>query len=227
MDNTIPRCVAESLGLPCFDGGMVLEGGAIEVNGQGQLLTTEAVLMNPNRNPDYGKADVEARLKDFLGVEEIWWLGEGIEGDDTDGHVDDIARFVKDERIVLAWECDSKSVNHRVLHDNRERLKDFRGKAGSRLEVIEIPLPKIDEVPGWRLPVLPASYVNFLMVNAAVLVSVFGHRKHDVQACGILGELLPGREIIPVPCLDFVREGGAIHCLSQQQPVPASAASVA
>ncbi len=218
LDNEIPRRIAASLGLSRRDAGMVLEGGAIEVNGRGQLLTTEAVLLNPNRNPDLGRADVEARLRDVLGMKDVFWLGRGIEGDDTGGHVDDVVRFVDDATVVLSWEADSQSANHRVLHENRERLQDFRTPEGARLEIIEIPLPQLAEVPGWRLPVLPASYVNFLILNTAVLVPVFGHKKRDTDACGILGELFSGREIVPVFSRDLVHEGGAVHCLSQQQP---------
>lgn len=218
LDNQIPGHIAKALDLPKFDGGMVLEGGSIEVNSCGQLLTTEAVLLNPNRNPDLSQAEIESQLRSKLGVQEFFWLGQGIEGDDTDGHIDDLARFVNDSTLVLSWEKDANSPNHRTLHENRERLQDFRTPDGSNTEVIEIPLPQPCEVPGWRLPVLPASYVNFLFLNTAVLVPTFGQRKHDIKAAGILGELIPDREIIPVPCLDLVREGGALHCISQQQP---------
>lgn len=222
LDNTIPRRVGETLGLPCVDGGMVLEGGAIEVNGQGQLLTTEAVLLNANRNPEWGREEIESRLRGYLGVNEVFWLGEGIEGDDTGGHIDDVARFVSDETLVLSWEPKSGNANSRILHENRERLEDFRTFAGSRPEVIEIPMPRLSEVPDWRLPVLPATYVNFLIVNDAVIVPVFGDRERDRQACGMLGELFPGRRVHPFSCLDFVHEGGAIHCLTQQQPAVVS-----
>ncbi|MGY8689668.1 MAG: agmatine deiminase family protein, partial [Verrucomicrobiales bacterium] len=150
--------------------------------------------------------------------QEIIWLGQGIEGDDTDGHIDDVARFVSDSTIVLSWEKNSKSPNHRILHENRERLQDVRTPDGSKMEIIEVPLPKIDEVPGWRLPVLPANYVNFLILNTAVIVPVFGHKKSDTLGCGIIGELFGDREIIPLQCLDIVHEGGALHCISQQQP---------
>lgn len=218
LDNTIPSQIAETLELPLFQSDMVLEGGSIEVNSRGQLLTTEAVLLNPNRNPDLGRYEIEARLKETLGITEVNWLGQGIEGDDTDGHIDDIARFVDDTTIVLSWERDNKNSNHRMLHENRERLQDMRTPEGSKFEIIEIPLPQACEVPGWRLPVLPASYVNFLILNTAVLVPTFDQKRGDTQGCGILGELFPGREIIPISCLDIVEEGGALHCISQQQP---------
>ena len=218
LDNAIPTRIAGTLELPLFESGMILEGGSIEVNSRGQLLTTEAVLLNPNRNPDLGREEIEVRLKDSLGIVEIVWLGQGIEGDDTDGHIDDVARFIDDTTIVLSWERDNKSLNHRILHENRERLQDMRTPEGSKLEIIEIPLPKACELPGWRLPVLPASYVNFLILNTAVLVPTFNQKRGDMEGCGILGELFPDREIVPIPCLDIVEEGGALHCISQQQP---------
>lgn len=218
LDDAIPERIATTLDLPRFDASMILEGGSIEVNTLGQLLTTEAVLLNPNRNPDLDRSEIEKRLKEMLGMSEIIWLREGIEGDDTDGHIDDIARFVDDTTIVLSWERQNDSPNHRVLHENRERLQDARTPSGSKFEIIEIDLPKACEAPGWRLPVLPASYVNFLILNTAVLVPVFGQKRGDTQGCGILGELFPNREIIPISCLDIVHEGGALHCISQQQP---------
>jgi len=218
LDDTIPSRIAETLGMACFEGGMILEGGAIELNGLGQLLTTEAVLLNPNRNPDLSKDEVEARLRAFLGVREIFWLGEGIEGDDTGGHIDDIARFVDDRTLVISRERDGRRANHRILEENRERLEGFRLPDGSRPEIVELDLPEACLAPGWRLPVLPASYVNFLILNGAVLVPVFGQGKADRQALGLLGELFSGREIVPVEALELVREGGAIHCISQQQP---------
>lgn len=217
QDDQIPARISEALGLPRFEAGMILEGGSIEINGHGQLLTTEAVLLNPNRNPELSRDEIEQRLRSFLGASEVLWLGQGIEGDDTDGHIDDLARFVDDETIVYVWE--KSGPNHRVLAENRERLEDFRTPSGSRFELIPVELPEACEVPGWRLPVLPASYVNFLVVNGGVLVPVFGQEKRDRNACGLLGELFRDREIVPVEAIDIVREGGAVHCISQQQPV--------
>ncbi|MCF7733900.1 MAG: agmatine deiminase family protein [Akkermansiaceae bacterium] len=218
LDNAIPGCIAEALKLPCFPGGMILEGGAIEVNGAGHLLTTEAVLLNPNRNPHLGRGEIEQRLRDGLGVSEIFWLRRGIEGDDTDGHIDDLARFV-DERTILACVApDRQSANHAVLAENLAALRGFRDSGGRGFEVLEIPLPEACEVPGWRLPVLPASYVNFLIVNGGVLVPVFRQGRNDDRALGMIRELFPGREVVGVDCLELVEEGGTLHCISQQQP---------
>lgn len=218
LDDTIPGRIAEALKLPCFPGGMILEGGAIEVNGAGHLLTTEAVLLNPNRNPQLGRGEIEQRLRDGLGVSEICWLRRGIEGDDTDGHIDDLARFVDERTILACVERDRQSANHAVLAENLAALRGFRDAGGRGFEVLEIPLPEACEVPGWRLPVLPASYVNFLVVNGGVLVPVFRQGRNDDRALGMIRELFPGREVVGIDCLELVEEGGALHCISQQQP---------
>lgn len=218
LDNTIPQRIASALKLPRFDGGMILEGGAIEINGKGQLLTTEAVMLNPNRNPHLSKAEIEQRLRDFLGVQDICWLKQGIEGDDTDGHIDDLARFTDEATIVACVDHDRSSENHAVLADNFARLKEFTGSNGKPFELVEIGLPEACEVPGWRLPQLPASYVNFLIVNGGVLVPTFRQHKNDDRALGILRELFSDREVIGIDCLDLVEEGGTLHCISQQQP---------
>jgi agmatine deiminase len=197
---------------------MILEGGAIEVNGRGQLLTTEAVLLNPNRNPHLSREETEQKLRDTLGVSEILWLRQGIEGDDTDGHIDDLARFTNEDTILACQEPDTSSPNHAPLADNTHRLKNFLTPAGRPYEILPIHLPQACEIPGWRLPVLPASYVNFLILNHAVLVPTFRQRKNDDRALGIIAEQFAGREIIAIDCLDLVQEGGTLHCISQQQP---------
>ena len=218
LDNAIPGRIAEALGMRRFAGGMILEGGAIEVNGAGHLLTTEAVLLNPNRNPQLDRGQIEQLLRDGLGVAEILWLARGIEGDDTDGHIDDLARFIDERTIVACVERDARSPNHRVLADNLARLRTFPAPGGGPFEVVEIPLPDACAVPGWRLPLLPASYVNFLIVNDGVLVPTFRQPKNDDRALGMLRELFPGRRVHGIDCLDLVEEGGTLHCISQQQP---------
>ena len=218
LDNTIPARIAAALGLPRFGGGMILEGGAIEVNGAGHLLTTEAVLLNPNRNPNLRRTEIEQKLRDGLGVREILWLRQGIEGDDTDGHIDDLARFTDERTILACVDRDRGSPNHAVLSENLATLKNFHGPGGRPFEVVEIPLPAACEVPGWRLPVLPASYVNFLIVNGGVLVPTFRQSRNDGHALGLIREMFPGREVAGIDCLDLVEEGGTLHCISQQQP---------
>lgn len=218
LDNAIPAKIATSLGKRIFQGGMILEGGAIEINGAGQLLTTEAVLLNPNRNSRLGREEIEQLLRDGLGVSEILWLKQGIEGDDTDGHIDDLARFVDENTVLACVDRNSESPNQSILEDNLARLKSFLGPNGRPFETVKIPLPEACEVPGWRLPVLPASYVNFFIVNGGVLVPTFRQGKNDDRALGIIRELFPDREIVGIDCLDLVEEGGTLHCISQQQP---------
>jgi agmatine deiminase len=218
LDDAIPSRVAAALGKRVFKQDMILEGGAIEINGAGQLLTTEAVLLNPNRNPRLGKEEIEQRLRDGLGVSEILWLKQGIEGDDTDGHIDDLARFVDEETILACIDVSGSTENRKVLADNLGRLRDFQSPKKRPFEIIEIPLPEACEVPGWRLPVLPASYVNVLIVNGGVLVPTFRQGRNDDRALGMVRELFPGREVVGIDCLDLVEEGGTLHCISQQQP---------
>lgn len=218
LDDSIPRQVADKLGMKRFEGGMILEGGAIEINGAGQLLTTEAVLLNANRNPHLSREEIERNLREGLGVQDILWLKEGIEGDDTDGHIDDLARFVDPSTILACVENDRGSPNHAILNDNLRHLRSFADGSGRGFEVVEMPLPEACQVPGWRLPVLPASYVNFLIVNGGVLVPIFRQRKNDDRALGMLRELFPDREVVGIDCLDLVEEGGTLHCISQQQP---------
>lgn len=217
-DNNIPWRIADSLGSRIFKGGMILEGGAIEINGAGQLLTTEAVLLNPNRNPKLHREEIEDLLRKGLGVSEILWLKQGIEGDDTDGHIDDLARFVDETTVLACVDKEETSPNKAILQDNLSRLKSFHGPNNRPFDVVEIPLPEACEVPGWRLPVLPASYVNFLIVNGGVLVPTFRQARNDDRALGMIRELFHGREVVGIDCLDLVEEGGTLHCISQQQP---------
>lgn len=218
LDDAIPSRVAAALGKRSFKQDMILEGGAIEINGAGQLLTTEAVLLNPNRNPHLERGEIEQRLRDGLGVSEILWLKQGIEGDDTDGHIDDLVRFVDDETLLACIDVSGTTENRKVLEDNLGRLKSFHSPKGRPFELVEIPLPEACEVPGWRLPVLPASYVNFLIVNGGVLVPTFRQARNDDRALGMVRELFPGRQVVGIDCLDLVEEGGTLHCISQQQP---------
>ena len=219
QDDAIPGRIAATLGKRSFKQDMILEGGAIEINGAGQLLTTEAVLLNKNRNPHLDRETIEQNLREGLGVSEILWLREGIVGDDTDGHIDDLARFTNEETILACIDPAGSSENRQVLAENLSRLKSFLSPKGRAFEVLEIPLPEACEVPGWRLPVLPASYVNFLIVNGGVLVPTFRQGKNDDRALGMIRELFHGREVIGIDCLDLVEEGGTLHCISQQQPL--------
>lgn len=218
LDNAIPEKAAAVLGLERFTSQMILEGGAIETNGKGLLITTEAVLLNKNRNPKMSKADVEKELKGMLGVDTVFWLKEGIEGDDTDGHVDDLVRFIREDAVVCMVEPKDSDPNHRVLKDIRERLDDLKAPDGSKMEIIEIEMPQPVEVKDWRLSRLPASYANFLILNNAVLMPIFGQKKKDALAEDILVENFPGREVIPVTSKDLIMEGGALHCIAMHEP---------
>lgn len=214
-DNRIPSRVARALGMRRFEPGVILEGGSIDVNGAGCLLTTEACLLNRNRNPELSRNEIEDRLRRFLGAETVYWLGDGIEGDDTDGHVDDLTRFFGPEGIVTAVERNKKDVNYAALHENRERLKSLRTPAGGRFKVVELPMPAPVGTPGHRLP---ASYANFLILNGAVLMPAFRQPRRDREAAEILASCFRGREIVPIDCTELVWGLGTLHCISQQQP---------
>jgi agmatine deiminase len=214
-DNAIPGRIAAALKLRRFRPGMVLEGGSIDVNGADAVLTTEAVLLNPNRNPWLTRAEIEQRLRDFLGVKLVHWLGDGIVGDDTDGHVDDLARFFSTDGIVTAVESNRKDINYPMLSDNLDRLKSLRNAAGRRYRIVELPMPK----PVYReARRLPATYANFLVLNGAVLMPTFRQPRSDARAAAILASCFPGREIVPIDCVDLVWGRGTLHCISQQQP---------
>jgi agmatine deiminase len=220
LDRQVGRQMAEALGVPRYaKPGVVLEGGSIEVDGEGALLTTEQCLLNPNRNPSLTRADIERLLRDCFGVREILWLSEGIEGDDTDGHIDDLTRFVGSATVVTVVEPNRADPNHAPLAANR-RLLDSMSVGGRPLTVIELPCPEPQFLEEQRLP---ASYANFYIANGAVLVPTFGCPADDA-ACGILGECFPDRRIVPVDCRVLIAGLGALHCLTQQVPaVPAFA----
>jgi agmatine deiminase len=216
LDNKIPGRIAQKLGLRRFANRMVLEGGSIDVNGRGLLLTSEQCLLNKNRNPRLFRSDIEQNLKDYLGVERVLWLGEGIVGDDTDGHIDDITRFYKADGIVTCVEPNKRDPNHRYLADNLERLRGFRTPAGRKFDLVELPMPQPIAVGGQRVP---ASYANFLVINGAVLVPQFRQQKPDAAARAIIGDCFPGREVVPIDCADLIWGLGTLHCISQQQPL--------
>jgi agmatine deiminase len=221
-DARTPSRAARALGvplLPAVHAGreVVLEGGAIDVNGRGTLLATEECLLDPQvqvRNPGFGRVDYQAVFRDLLGAPNTIWLGRGIAGDDTHGHVDDLCRFVDARTIVLCREPDGGDPNHAPLEENRERLEGARLEDGARPEVVFLPMPAPLFLDGQRLP---ASYANFYVANAAVLVPTFNDPS-DRVALGILGELFRDRPVIGVHAVDLVWGLGTLHCLSQQEP---------
>jgi len=218
-DTGVPSVLGKLLGLPVVPGGMVLEGGAIEVDGEGTLITTESCLLNPNRNPELTREAKESCLQHALGVERVIWLGEGIEGDDTDGHVDDLTRFVAPGRVVTAVETCESDPNYRALLDNRERLRGETDARGRRLEVVDLPMPApvVHVLPGGERFRCPASYANFYIATETVLVPTF-RCAADREALGLLGEMFPNRRVVGVDCHDVVLGMGALHCITQQQP---------
>ncbi len=215
LDNAIPGRMAAELGVPCQSIPMVLEGGSIEVNGRGTLLTTEQCLLNPNRNPSLGREQIEARLRELLGVTQIIWLGEGIVGDDTDGHIDDLTRFVADDLVVTVVEQDPADENYAPLKENRERLAGLQLPDGRPLRVLELPMPAALYRGKNRLP---ASYANFYVGNRVVLLPTF-NCPADEEAAAILARCFPGRKIVSLDCRDVVVGLGTFHCLTQQVPV--------
>ena len=213
LDEVVPTRVAEKLGLPVYYPHMILEGGSIEVNGAGALLTTEACLLNPNRNPQLSRGQIEQRLRDYLGVREILWLGDGIEGDDTDGHIDDLTRFVSERTVVTVTEEDKSDANHAPLQANLERLRSL-AIDGKPLEIMTLPMPGRIAREDLRLP---ASYANFYIANQSILLPTFADPK-DEEAVTVLQRAFPTRRIIPIDCRELIWGLGAFHCLTQQQP---------
>jgi len=219
-DDGVPGKLEHVLKMRRFSPGIVMEGGSIEVNGSGCVLTTEQCLLSPNRNSQLDRAGIERYLKDYLGVTKVLWLGEGIVGDDTDGHIDDIARFVAPNVIVCALEDDPDDTNHEILRDNLARLKSMTDANGSPFEIVTLPMPGIvggTSTSTRHLDRLPASYANFYIANNVVLLPVFGH-VNDLRAAEILQQVFPDRRVIPINCEPLVWGMGTIHCVTQQQP---------
>ena len=222
-DNGIPAILEQQLGVPRFQPGIVMEGGSIEVNGAGVVMTTEQCLLNPNRNPQLDRATIESYLRNYLGARAVLWLDEGIVGDDTDGHIDDIARFVAGDTIVCALEEDPADANYELLQDNLKRLQAARNLDGRSFEIVTLPMPGIvaasDDTSSRALDRLPASYANFYIANQVVLAPIFGHA-NDARALETLQRVFPERRVVGINCEPLVWGMGTIHCVSQQQPDP-------
>ena len=206
LDEIVPARVAEILKLPIFYPRMILEGGSIEVNGTGALLTTESCLLNPNRNPRLSRGEIEQRLRDYLSVREIFWLGDGIAGDDTDGHIDDLARFVSEHTVVTVVEEDREDENYEPLQENLARLRKMKigaSRTGTEINIITLPMPKKIVREGLRLP---ASYANFYIANSCVLVPTFAD-PNDQGALSILQKCFPDRRVIGIDCRELIWTG--------------------
>ena len=214
-DNKIAESVASAMSLPVFNPGICMEGGSVDFNGEGTILTTEACLLNPNRNPGMKREQIEKTLCEYYGVNKILWLGDGIEGDDTDGHVDDMTRFTDPDTVVTAVEKKKNDENYLKLQNNLKRLSSMRLASGKQINIAEIPMPNPVYWEGQRLP---ASYANFYLTNNAVIVPVY-QCKQDDQALEILGKCFPERRVVGIDSTDIVWGFGSFHCLSQQEPL--------
>jgi agmatine deiminase len=222
LDKHVPAKVAEFLNIPAtqvvYKGKpVIVEGGAIDSNGCGTLLTSEECLMHPDiqvRNPDFTKADYEAVFKEYLGITNVIWLGDGIEGDDTHGHIDDLCRFVNEDTIITIVESNPRDNNYKPLQDNLKRLQNAKLENGKSPKIVELPMPKRIDFDGLRLP---ASYANFLILNQFVLVPTFND-SNDRIALNIIADCFPDREIIGINSIDLIWGFGTLHCLSQQIP---------
>ncbi len=214
LDDVIPSRIGAEFGIPVFHPGIIMEGGSIDLNGAGTLLTTEACLLNPNRNPDLSRGQIEQYLKDYLGVRHILWLGDGIEGDDTDGHVDDLSRFTDARTVVTVVEPDPTDANYAPLQENLQRLSSMKDQNGRPLRVVTLPMPNPLYQGDQRLP---ASYANFYIANKVVLLPTY-RSPGDEVARQALQDLFPGRRVVGIDCTDLVWGLGAIHCVTQQWP---------
>lgn len=213
-DQKVGRLMLEHLGLRRFEAPLVMEGGSFHVDGEGTLLTTEQCLLNPNRNPNLGKAEIEELLKEHLGISTVIWLGEGYQDDETDGHIDEIALFVKPGVVMAITTDDPGDANFKAFQDNLDRLKRARDAQGRELEVIPVRQPARRDENGVRLTL---SYTNLYIANGGIVMPAFEDPADD-EAFRIVRRAFPDREVVQVPALDIVRGGGGIHCITQQQP---------
>lgn len=217
-DRRIVGYIHDTIRIPCFEPRIVLEGGSIDTNGKGTLLTTEQCLLNKNRNPQLTQKEIESYLMDYLSVNKVIWLKKGIMGDDTDGHIDDIARFVNSSTVVCAFEGNKDDENYSILKENYELLLGSVDQDGKKLNIIKLPMPF---VVGDNSKRLPASYTNFYIGNKTVLVPIFKN-KNDHVALSILQNLFPDRKVYGINCVSLIYGFGAIHCITQQQPMALS-----
>jgi agmatine deiminase len=217
-DDVVPSGIGAEFGLRVFHPGLVMEGGSLDVNGRGTLLTTESCLLNPNRNPGVSRGEIEQALADHLGVTRILWLGDGIEGDDTDGHVDDLTRFVDEHTVVTVVEEDPRDANYRPLRDNLRRLHSMTDQDGRPLRIVPLPMPPAMYQGEQRLP---TSYANFYIANDSVLLPAY-HPTTDEIARRTLQECFGDRRVIPIESRHLVWGLGSFHCITQQWPALAA-----
>ncbi|NDE77938.1 MAG: agmatine deiminase family protein [Chitinophagaceae bacterium] len=214
LDDVIPTLIARHYNYPVYYPGIVMEGGSVEFNGAGTVLTSTACLLNPNRNPHLNQAQIEEYLRAYYGVEQVLWVDEGIVGDDTDGHIDDTVRFVNEDTVLTVIETNRSDENYSLLQHNLKQLKSMRLANGKQLNIVEIPMPEPLSYEGQRLP---CSYANFYIANQSVIVPVF-NSKNDDKALQLIEECFPGRQVIGIDSTDIIWGLGSFHCLSQQEP---------
>ncbi len=214
LDDNIPTLIAQHYNIPVVYPGIVMEGGSVEFNGKGTVLTTTSCLLNENRNPHLNQQQVEQFLHDYYGVENILWLGDGIVGDDTDGHIDDLTRFVNENTVVTVVEENKSDENYEPLQENLKLLKKLRLEDGKQMNIVELPMPRSIIYDDMRLP---ASYANFYISNKYVIVPTF-RDKNDDKALTLLTGFFPDRKVIGLDSLDIIWGLGSFHCLSQQEP---------
>ncbi len=214
LDDVIPTKIGEHFNLPVFHPGIVMEGGSVEFNGAGTILTSTACLLNPNRNPHLNQDQIETYLRDYYGAEQILWVDEGIVGDDTDGHIDDTIRFVNEDTVLTVVETDHNDENYALLQHNLRQLRQMRLLNGKQLNIIELPMPEAVVYDDQRLP---ASYANFYIANKSVIVPTY-RSKMDDKALQIIQEAFPSREVVGIDSTEIIWGLGSFHCLSQQEP---------
>jgi agmatine deiminase len=214
-DNNLPKKIAEYRNLPYISPGIVMEGGSVEFNGAGTILTSKSCLLNKNRNPHLNQGQIEENLCEYYGAEQILWVEDGIVGDDTDGHIDDTTRFINESTVVTMIETNKSDENHKPLADNLSLLKKMRLFNGKQLDIIELPMPNPVIIDDFRAP---ASYGNFLICNAGVLVPTFRQAKDQI-ALDILSNAIKDRPVIGLDSTDIIWGQGSFHCLSQQEPL--------
>lgn len=214
LDDVIPTRIGETLGLPIYHPGIVMEGGSVEFNGKGTILTSRACLLNPNRNPHLNQEQIEAYLCNYYGAEQVLWVSEGIVGDDTDGHIDDTVRFVNEDTVLTVVEENEADENYELLQTNLKELQELRLPDGRPLNIIQLPMPDPVEFDGQRLP---ASYANFYIANSVVVVPTFRCEK-DKRALEIIQHCFKDRKVVGIDSTDIIWGLGSFHCLSQQEP---------
>ncbi len=214
LDDVIPTLIGKHFNIPVYHPGIVMEGGSVEFNGKGTILTSTCCLLNPNRNPHLNQAQVEKYLCDYYGMEQVLWVDEGIVGDDTDGHIDDTIRFVNEDTVLTVVETDKQDENYELLQTNLKQLKQMRLLSGKQLNIIELLMPDAVIYEDQRLP---ASYANFYISNKHVIVPTYQCRKDD-EALSIIAATFPSREVVGIDSTDIIWGLGSFHCLSQQEP---------